>query len=163
MVEQHCLDTGERFDALVVVPRGGYHVGNILSREFGFTATHLIHACLSSYDVGETQRRKGFEYGQMPTPEEVEGKDLLIIEEVVDTGNTLLHLRDLLKLAGAGIVRSAALHHKPGRSETGVVPDFFVEETDKWIVYPWEPNEQRGKLSIVRKVLPKVASIYPVR
>jgi len=35
-------------------------------------------------------------------------------------------------------VRIATLHHKPWSE---CKPDYFAEEVDKWILYPWEPNE----------------------
>jgi uncharacterized protein len=150
-IESHCVETGEYFDKMLLVPRGSYYLGNIVSREMDFGATDILHACLSSYEDGQTERRGDFEYGQMPTPEEVKGKNLLLIEEVCDSGNTLHHLRGLLDLAGAGLVRTGVLHYKPEKSKTGFVPDWFVEKTNQWIVYPWEEHERRGKLSVVRQ------------
>lgn len=149
-IEAHCVQTGEQFDRMLVVPRGSYYPANIVSRELNFGAVDIIHACLSTYDDGETERRGDFRYGQMPTPEEVKGKNLLIIEEVCDSGNTLHHLKGLLEFAGAGLIRTGVLHYKPSRNETPFEPDWFVEETDQWIVYPWEEHERRGKLSVVR-------------
>ena len=35
-------------------------------------------------------------------------------------------------------VKIATLHHKPWSE---CEPDYYAEEVDKWILYPWEPNE----------------------
>src|ERR1039458_8680451 len=83
-ISEHCARTGERFDAIIVVPRGSYYPVNIISRELGFTATELLHACVESYRVGSTQRQAKFKIGQMPSDNQIAGKNLLIIDEVCD-------------------------------------------------------------------------------
>ena len=150
-IEDHCIRTGERFDKMILIPRGSYPVGNIVSRRLGFSADHILHMCMTTYRDGETESSGQFRYGQMPTPEDVKGLDLVIIEEVCDTGETLSHAEDLLRLAGAGLVRSGVLHFKPGKTTTGYTPDWFANTTDSWIVYPWEKDERIGQGSIVRR------------
>jgi uncharacterized protein len=154
-IEQHCADTGEQFDKIIVIPRGSYDPANIMVRRFGFTAVDLIHMCMSSYKDGQMKRNGVFEYGQMPTPEEVDGLDLLIIEEVCDTGETLKHATELLALANAGLIRTATLHYKPTKSTTGFVPDWYGIKTDAWIVYPWEKDEKVGASSAVKRRPPE--------
>lgn len=143
MIDNHCRETGERFDVMVVVPRGGYYPVNIISRELGFGPTDLIHACIGTYKTASATRNN-FELGQMPTAKQVAGKNILVIEEVCDTGHTLDFLTYYLKKAGAGLVRTAVLHYKPGKSETGYKPDWACETTEQWVIYPWEVHEQSG-------------------
>lgn len=150
-IETHCEQTGERFDVILVVPRGSYYPVNIVARELGFGATDLLHACISTYVPNGTTRQVEFKLGQMPTREQLVGKNILIIEEVCDTGHTLQYLHQFLQEQGAGLVRVGVLHYKPLRSETQYVPDWHVAETDKWIVYPWEPHEANGVHSRVRR------------
>lgn len=154
LIEAHCRETSERFDVMVVVPRGGYYPANIVSRELGFGATDLLHACIGSYvGQGTTDRTGEFKLGQMPAPESVRDKNVLVIEEVCDTGQTLAYLDTYLKDAGASLVRTGALHYKPGQSQTGFQPDWAVEETERWIVYPWEQHELNGKQSAARRAV----------
>ena len=59
----------------------------------------------------------------------VEGKNVLVVEDIVDTGTTLHYLLDNLKARGAKSVRLAALLNKPERRKMDVgftVPDYFV-------------------------------------
>ena len=35
-------------------------------------------------------------------------------------------------------VRLATIWHKPGRHSTGAVPDYYLHETDDWLVLPYE-------------------------
>ena len=37
-------------------------------------------------------------------------------------------------------VTTAGLWHKPGKLETGRRPDFFLHETEDWLVLPYELN-----------------------
>jgi len=150
MIERHCRDSGERFDAMVVVPRGSYYPVNIISRQLGFNSVHLLHACIGTFIEGTTTRHGNFNLGQMPSDDEVRGKNLLIIEEVCDKGHTLKFLNDRLRQQGANLIRTGVMHYKPNQSETGFRPDWFVKATDAWIVYPWEIHEQSGKTSVVR-------------
>jgi hypoxanthine phosphoribosyltransferase len=106
---------------------------------------------ITSYPDGQIVAGSEFEYGQMPTPEEVRGYNLLIVEEVCDTGKTLQHAVELLELAGAGLIRTAVLHYKPEKTQTGFVPDWYADVTNKWVIYPWELHEAVGKKSVVRR------------
>ena len=64
----------------------------------------------------------------------VEGKHVLVVEDIVDTGTTLHYLLDNLKARGAKSVRLVALLNKPERRKMPVhvdyvgfeVPDYFV-------------------------------------
>lgn len=64
----------------------------------------------------------------------VEGKHVLVVEDIVDTGTTLHYLLDNLRARGAKSVRLAALLNKPDRRKMDVhvdyvgfvIPDYFV-------------------------------------
>ena len=60
-----------------------------------------------------------------------EGKDILIVEDIIDTGRTLTHLKDSFAQRNAHSVRACALIDKTARRETDVSADyigFLVEE-----------------------------------
>jgi hypoxanthine phosphoribosyltransferase len=46
----------------------------------------------------------------------IDGKDVIIVEDIVDTGLTLLHVYNILSARGARSLRVAALLEKPGNS-----------------------------------------------
>ena len=35
-------------------------------------------------------------------------------------------------------LRLATLYYKPANNQTGLIPDFYLYETDKWLVFPHE-------------------------
>ena len=71
----------------------------------------------------------------IPIHGSLEGKRVVIVEDVSDTGKTLQVVIDEVKKRGPRDIKVACLAMKPW---TSVVPDFYVFRTDKWIVFPWE-------------------------
>ena len=65
---------------------------------------------------------------------EIHGRDVLVVEDIVDTGHTLKHVVGLLKAKGPKRLRTIALLDKPTRREVDVradwtgfeIPDEFV-------------------------------------
>ena len=66
--------------------------------------------------------------------ESIKGKDVLVVEDIMDTGHTLSYLLQYLKDKGAASVRLCALLDKPSRRTVPVeiqycgftIPDYFV-------------------------------------
>jgi hypoxanthine phosphoribosyltransferase len=71
---------------------------------------------------------------EMEAGERVKGKEVLLIEDIVDTGRTLVFLKNYLLKKGARSVKICALLDKPARRETEVkidwlgfrIPNYFV-------------------------------------
>ncbi len=55
----------------------------------------------------------------------IEHEDVLIVEDIVDTGLTLAHLTELMRMRGPASVRICALLHKPSRKRVDVVIDYL--------------------------------------
>ena len=64
-------------------------------------------------------------------------KDCIIIDDIADSGETLLHY-DRNSSAG-GVKRGYHIVTMFFKESSSVKPEFFKYlKTDKWIVYPWE-------------------------
>lgn len=59
---------------------------------------------------------------------DVRGRDVLLIDDIFDTGHTLVELLSQIGDLGPTSVRSAVLLRKLGRQEVDIVPDFFAFE-----------------------------------
>ncbi len=79
----------------------------------------------------------------VPLTESVEGKNVLIVDDVADTGKTLKVVRDYILDKGAREVRIAVIAKKP---QSIIDPDYYIFQTDRWIIFPWE------KMPVSRKV-----------
>lgn len=91
----------------------------------------------SSVSTGEVRILKDLDYS-------VEGKDILIVEDIIDTGLTLNYLKDILGKRGAKGVKICTLLDKPDRRTVGVNIDFLgFEIPDEFVVgYGLDYNEQ---------------------
>lgn len=56
--------------------------------------------------------------------EDISGRSIVIIEDIVDTGTTAAQLIDTLKAKGAKDVRLATLLYKPDSMKTNATPDY---------------------------------------
>jgi len=66
---------------------------------------------------------------------EIEGRDLLVVEDIVDTGHTLEHVLHLLESRHPARLKTCALLDKPSRRETGVKADYIgFEIPDEFVV-----------------------------
>ena len=65
----------------------------------------------------------------------IDGKHVLVVEDIVDTGHTLSYLLRLLAARGPASLKSCTLLHKPDRNQVDVEVDYigFVIP-DAWVV-----------------------------
>jgi len=65
----------------------------------------------------------------------IEGEDILLVEDIVDTGLTIAHLLDLFRTRKPNSIKVCALLHKPSRTRVEVPIDYlgFTIE-DKFVV-----------------------------
>jgi uncharacterized protein len=67
---------------------------------------------------------------------------LLLIDDVFDSGKSLeAVLQELERRCRRNLpdsIRIAAVYYKPSRNRTALVPDYFVRQTGKWLVFPHE-------------------------
>lgn len=121
------------WDAIVCVTRGGLAPATIVARELDIRIIETV--CVASYvdykDQGKLQVLKGV------SPEIValgggEGRGVLVVDDLVDTGSTARIVRDMLPKA-----HFAAIYAKPKGKP---LVDTFVTEVsqDTWIYFPWD-------------------------
>lgn len=129
----------DRYDLMLVITRGGMVPACLVSEWTGLRNI-LVAAVMFYTGVGETADRPIFL--QFPPDPFLKDRRVLIVDDIWDSGRTIMAVRERVEAAG-GHPETAVLHYKPARSMfPGHRPDYFVEETDAWIVYPWEPREE---------------------
>jgi hypoxanthine phosphoribosyltransferase len=64
----------------------------------------------------------------------IEGKDVLIIEDIIDSGRTLQFLRDRISLSNPHSVKICALLDKKARREVEIEADYLGKEIDNVFV-----------------------------
>lgn len=72
-----------------------------------------------------------------PVAELLRGRRVLVIDEVWETGETMAEVVRRVREAG-GIVTTAVIHYKPGRSRVALTPDHYAAVADGWVTYPYK-------------------------
>ncbi|MCS7118416.1 MAG: phosphoribosyltransferase [Thaumarchaeota archaeon] len=127
-------------DALVGILRGGLFVANLLSDVLN--VEDVVPMGIRSY-VGVKERRAPIVYHK-PGMEVLNGKRVLLVDDVSDEGKTLQVATSLISgSSNPAVMRSAVLHIKPW---TKFVPDYYVLKTSHWILYPWSRYESLRNL-----------------
>ena len=135
-IQIQALPETQRPDAILAISRGGLVPGAMLAYRLGIR--DLLIAVAEHYDAAG--RRPEPTIARMPSDESLKGRSILIVDEVWESGRTLALVAERARAAGA-TVRTAVVHHKPGKSEVSGAPDFFAALADGWITYPYKGGE----------------------
>jgi len=130
------LPADQRPDAILAISRGGLVPGAMLA--YRLDIRDLLIAVAEHYDAAG--RRPEPTITRMPSDESLKGRSILIVDEVWESGRTLALVAERARAAGA-TVRTAVIHHKPGKSEVTGAPDLFAALADGWITYPYKGGE----------------------
>lgn len=123
-IEEH-----EDPDTIVGVARGGLPGAVMLS--------HMLEAEMVAV---EANLYEGEDRGDEVTVGDftmIPEGDVLIFDDVVDSGETMKEVYRMVDdvLGDGNGLTTAAINVKPDRK---IDPEYWVEETDEWVVYPWE-------------------------
>ncbi len=137
-------ESGYRPNYIVGVWRGGAPVG-IAVQEFlnvlGVKSDHI--AIRTSYYSGIDERKANVQvYGLNYIINRVKAEDkLLVVDDVHDTGNSInqiiLDLREACN-KNTPEIKIATPYFKPNKNQIDRKPDFFIHETDQWLIFPHE-------------------------
>ena len=83
--------------------------------------------------------------------EDITGRDVLIVEDIIDSGNTLYNLKKLLETRTPASINIVTLLDKPQRREADITPDFtgFVIEDEFVVGYGLDYAEEYRNLPYV--------------
>jgi len=136
-------------DVVVALARGGWFAGRCICDFLGLddlTSLKMEHYVGAAEKTGEPEIR-------YPMPEgSVAGKDVLIVDDIADTGGSIERAYEYVTDRDAGEVRTATLQ----LLETSEFePDFVGERLEEWtwIVYPW--NFIEDMIDLVSGVMAK--------
>ena len=137
--------SGFRPSFLVGVWRGGAPIGISVQEVLEYNGIHCDHIAIrtSSYTgIGEqakTVRVHAIDYlvSQLSFEDQ-----LLLIDDVFDSGRSLeavvAELQRRCRRNMPEQVRIATVYYKPTRNKSSIKPDFYIRETDQWLVFPHE-------------------------
>jgi len=94
------------------------------------------------------------------TRKDIDSLDIIVIEDIIDSGNTMAYLTKYLKLKGARSVKVASLLDKPSRRQVEFEADYVGRVIEDYFVvgYGLDYNEKYRALPYVGVLKPEVYS-----
>jgi hypoxanthine phosphoribosyltransferase len=132
------------FDALIAITRGGIVPGGLLSERLRIPQV-FVASVFFFHEEDESLDWPIFL--QFPDDNLLHEKRILVVDDIWDTGVTITNVRERVLQTGGEPI-TLVLHYRPSSSTVSPdqFPDIYGEQTENYIVYPWEP--ERGKLGI---------------
>ncbi len=92
--------------------------------------------------------------------QDLSGKDVLIVEDILDTGITLSHLMPMLQMRKPNSLRLCTILSKPSRRKADIEPDYCgFEVPDEFVVgYGLDYDEKYRNLPYVGVLKPEIYS-----
>lgn len=140
-------DSGFRPTHIVGIWRGGAPVGIAVQELLEYRGVDCDHIAIrtSSYTGIDKQEPEVRVYALGYLIDTLNPEDaLLVIDDVFDSGRSirafLRELRERCRYNMPRTVKIATVYYKPARNVTDLKPDYFVQRTDDWLVFPHEIN-----------------------
>jgi uncharacterized protein len=123
-----------RFDVMLAITRGGLVPAGMLA--YRLRIRNILVAAVEFYDdEGRPGPRPAFL--QFPADPLLRGQQVLVVDEVWDSGTTIHAVTERVRQAG-GIPTTFVVHWKPERSVVPGTPDVHAVTTATWVVYPFK-------------------------
>lgn len=134
-----------RPEFIVGIWRGGAPVGIAVQEYFeykGVETDHISVRTSSYYGIGQqakTIRVHGLHY----LIENANAEDsLLIVDDVFDSGRSvdalIKQIKKQSRLNAPSDIRVACPWYKPGKNAVDFEPDYYIHESEEWLVFPHE-------------------------
>ncbi len=137
-------EDGYRPNYIIGVWRGGAPIGIAVQEFFSVLGVPSDHIAIrTSHYKGIDDRSTEVQvYGLNYIIKQVESDDsLLIVDDVHDTGISIEKIVSDLRSAckkNTPEIRVATPYFKPSKNKTSRTPDYYLHETDRWLVFPHE-------------------------
>ena len=155
LAAQISTDYADRDPLLLCVLKGGYVFLADLTRYL--TIAHTIDfMAISSY--GDATESSGVVRILKDLDRDITGRDVLIVEDIIDTGHTICYLLDILRVRQPASVRICTLLSKPSRREVELDIDYVgFEIPNEFVVgYGLDYAEQYRNLRFIGILNPRV-------
>lgn len=141
--------SGYEPDIIIALARGGWFAGRVLCDFLGLN--DLTSLKIEHY-VGTASAGSGPAIKYPLAGNTVEGKKVLIVDDITDTGKSIAHAKEYVNQQTPAEVRTAVLQYL---YTSEIKPDYCGEVVEEWgwIVYPW--NFIEDMIDIISRLMAK--------
>ena len=141
---------------IVGITRGGWIPSVLLSDELG--VKDLLALKIEHWGITAKKSKKARLI--VPLNLNLKGRKILVVDDLTDTGESLELALKHLKENEAEEIKVATLIHK---QQSTFIPEFYVKKVEewKWIIFPWNINEDLSNL--MKKISPKKVSLEEMK
>ena len=129
-------------DAILGISRGGCVPGMIIHEYLNYKNIDCDYYVMSakSYDNNIQTDKVFIDMSNYTQDCLKKCKNILIVDDVFDTGLTIMSICNYLFQIGlkSDKFKIATPYYKPIKNKTTIIPDFYVQKREEWIVFPHE-------------------------
>ena len=124
------------FDAIIAIARGGLSLAQLLGEYYNLRAVYSINTI--GYD--DTQKLDTVKVFNLPQLQDA--RSVLIVDDIVDSGDTLVEVLRVLDEEYPHITfKTASLFYKKSAK---ITPNWYVREAETWIEFFWTEDIKRN-------------------
>ena len=154
-VASNIIESGFHPDIIVGLARGGWVLSRVLCDHLG--VKDLLSLKVEHWGITATPDGKA----QIKYPFKIDftGKKILIVDDITDTGESMIVAINYIEELNPKEIKTAALRHIQGSKYT---PDYYGDEiTWRWVVFPW--NYIEDICNIIPKIMEKSKSVEEIK
>ncbi|MFY8274341.1 phosphoribosyltransferase [Pseudoalteromonas sp. SSDWG2] len=138
-------DDGFRPDFIIGIWRGGAPIGIAVQEYYDFKGIDTDHIAVrtsSYYGIGKQSKEIKVHGLHYIVENANAGDSLLIVDDVFDSGRSIYALKEklgeLMRLNLPKDIRVACPYYKPANKKVPMEPDYYIHNSDEWLVFPHE-------------------------
>ena len=117
------------FDTIIAIARGGLSLAQLLGEYYDLRAVYSINTI--GYE--DTQKLDSVQVFNLPQLQDA--KRVLIVDDIVDSGDTLIEVLKVLSEAYPYVTfKTASLFYKKSAK---IAPNWYVKEAKEWVDFFW--------------------------
>jgi len=123
------------FDTIIPIARGGLTLAHLFGEYYNIREVYSINT-IGYDDTNKLESVKVFNI-----PDLGNAKNILIVDDIVDSGDTLVEVLKVLRQAYPDVTfKVASLFYKKSAK---IAPNWYVQEADCWIEFFWSVDLNR--------------------
>lgn len=140
------------YDGIMAISRGGIIPGGMLAE--ALKLKNVLIATVLFTESPAATRLSWPRFLQFPDDHLLNGRKILVIDNLWNMGRTILAAKGRIEAAG-GFPELAVLHWKKQSSHfPDLAPDYYVEITEDFIHYPWQRIDDSDYRVLAHPVAP---------